>query len=107
LLSNAIKFTLSGFINLLIFYDTIKNILYVIVQDSGVGIAIENQRKIFTKMGTFNTANNLNPHGNGLGLNLCKQLITLMDGDITFISTPNIQTDFKFYIKAMPTIVRA
>lgn len=77
LLTNAFKFTNAGVIELGIqSNDPERIILYV--KDSGIGIAEENHKIIFSR---FNKLNSLKP-GSGLGLSICKALCEQINGKI-------------------------
>ena len=64
-----------------------------------MGISLENQPKIFQAHQTFGQGQ-MNKYGNGLGLNLCKNLATMMGGNMGFESTPYVSTEFWFTVKA-------
>ena len=80
LLSNAFKFTNSGEICLLAEKHGNKHIRYG-VKDTGIGVPASEQTSIFDPFSQ--AAHNLDHHGGtGLGLHICKQLISSMGGDI-------------------------
>ena len=84
LLSNAIKFTQKGSIIVELKTSTNDNILIRVI-DSGVGINLEQQKKLFEP---FYQAHS-EPHtygGTGLGLFICSNLVKLMDGQISLQS---------------------
>jgi signal transduction histidine kinase len=57
-----------------------------------MGIPQEDQKYIFTK---FFRANNVNHiQGTGLGLSIVKRYVELLEGDVTFNSTPGVGTEF-------------
>ena len=86
-ISNAIKFTEQGSIEVLVKFLQKKEqslVLELVVTDTGVGIAEEDQKKIFTpykqsEAGKLQT-------GTGLGLAICSQLVVMMGGVITLHS---------------------
>jgi len=66
--------------------------LFILVQDEGIGIPYEDQSNIFER---FYRANNIgNIQGTGLGLNIVKKYIEILNGDITFESEPGVGTRF-------------
>ena len=78
LLSNATKFTMSGYILLLI--EIKEGKLVATVRDTGCGIPPSFLPQLFDP---FTQAETLGAHlGTGLGLSIIKQLLTNMDGDI-------------------------
>jgi signal transduction histidine kinase/DNA-binding response OmpR family regulator len=102
LLSNAVKFTNSGHIYIIIRAKKIENDRFNIifnVRDTGIGIKKEHMEKIFTNYGQSD--NNCSTScGTGLGLAICSRLCTLLDGNITCISTLGKGSIFKFNIQA-------
>lgn len=62
------------------------------VKDNGIGIPEEEQKNLFGKF--YRARNAMNHQGTGLGLNIVKRYIDLMDGDIRFISHPDSGTEF-------------
>jgi signal transduction histidine kinase/CheY-like chemotaxis protein len=82
-LSNALKFTESGRIVLRI--SPVKDgdaLLEVAVSDTGEGIALEEQAKLFEAFAQANSSTSRKYGGTGLGLSICKQLALMMGGDI-------------------------
>jgi signal transduction histidine kinase len=80
LVSNAIKFTKEGYVLLDIKVDrqTDSEItLTISVEDTGIGISKENQRKIFEQFTQGDASTSRNFGGTGLGLAICKKLLAL------------------------------
>lgn len=92
LLTNAIKYTEQGEINLNIkcINDTNKNVSNLIIscQDTGRGIKAENINKLFTKFERLDVEKNSTTEGTGLGLAITKALVEMMGGKI------NVQSQF-------------
>ena len=101
LLGNSLKFTKKGkitlTINLIKKEDNFSHIKFE-VKDTGVGIALENQTKIFDRFVQIN-ANNDNYQGSGLGLSIVKKLISLFESEIQLQSELGKGTTFNFTIK--------
>ncbi|MGN6396046.1 MAG: sensor histidine kinase [Mucilaginibacter sp.] len=97
LLSNAIKFTPSGG-EIVVGTEFQGNHWLIFVRDSGVGIPMEYQDRIFSlKMqSTFGTKNE---KGAGLGLILCKEFTELQGGTIWFESATDRGTTFYIRLK--------
>jgi len=90
LITNAIKFTSKGEINLsvkCINKDDISNLI-ITIQDTGRGIKAENISKLFDKFERLDVEKNTTTEGTGLGLAITKQLIDMMGGKI------NVQSQF-------------
>lgn len=92
LLSNACKFTSVGKISLEIIKTMQVNNrmeLFFIVMDTGIGIKKEDQDKLFQSFSQVDASITRRYGGTGLGLNICKQLVELMEGSIHVESEPN------------------
>ena len=85
LVSNAIKFTANGQINLTAeqFDDGTVSIA---VQDTGTGIAEMLQQTIFNKFEQAEQSTTRNYGGTGLGLAISRELAYLLGGDLTLVS---------------------
>ncbi|RPH30733.1 MAG: sensor histidine kinase [Bacteroidales bacterium] len=95
LISNSIKFTPSnGFITISAFPD--EKCVYVSVKDSGIGIAPEKLATIFEINGTKISAGTDGEKGTGLGLTLCRDFITLNNGEISMKSEIGKNTEVCF-----------
>ena len=86
LLTNAIKYTDEGQINLNIkcinnLKDNISNII-ITCQDTGRGIKAEDINKLFTKFERLDVEKNSTTEGTGLGLAITKALVDMMGGKI-------------------------
>jgi two-component system, sensor histidine kinase and response regulator len=97
LIGNAIKFSKA---NDVVSVTAIPNgkFVKVIVKDTGQGISLENQSKIFINGDTFTTPGTSNEKGTGLGLGLCKELVEKNGGRIWFESQPGKGSSFMFTI---------
>ena len=91
LLTNAIKYTDKGEINLDIkcINDFNKNICNLIIScsDTGRGIKEENISKLFTKFERLDIERNTTTEGTGLGLAITKSLVNMMSGNINVKSS--------------------
>ena len=89
LLTNAIKYTDSGTVNLNIKCvnrgDTCN--LIISVMDTGKGIKEEDITKLFTKFERLDIEKNSTTEGTGLGLAITKRLVEMMNGKINVQST--------------------
>ncbi len=99
LLSNAIKFTPSfGTIILDVSYDEENKIINFSVKDSGVGIAKENQEKIFMDYSQEDDSISRVYGGTGLGLSISSQLVKLFNSTLHLESEQNVGSCFSFSI---------
>ena len=98
LISNAIKFTENGEINLKIQQNNIgnKNCEIIIdVSDTGIGIENEYLDQIFTPFSQAHKFFKQSIEGTGLGLSICKKLVEAMGGDISVSSQLNKGSKFQ------------
>ncbi|MEE1008895.1 MAG: response regulator [Agathobacter sp.] len=85
LLTNALKYTDSGYMSLMLGYEWIDadNInLKIYVGDSGIGISKENIDKMFDSFQRLDITRNKSIEGTGLGLSITKSFVGLMGGTI-------------------------
>ena len=92
LVTNGIKFTPSGGrIAITTSFGTAGD-LVLTVEDTGIGIAEEEQSRIFEPFMQSRTSSSLNQEGTGLGLPLTKRLIELHQGSVELRSTLGVGT---------------
>jgi len=98
LINNAVKFTDNGFIEVgySIQQHTNQSYLQFYVKDTGIGIPKEKIALIFKRFSQI--GEKYFKEGNGLGLSICKGLVTLLKGKIWLTSEPNKGTTFYFTI---------
>lgn len=82
LISNAIKYTFSGYVKLAINVDELKKKCYIVVEDTGVGISAEAQKKLFQKFFREKKRETAEVPGTGLGLFISKEIVEKMGGEI-------------------------
>ncbi len=92
LLSNAVKFTEQGEIDLGVNY--INGCLVFRVQDTGVGIPAAKLEAIFESFIQADGSVTRRHDGSGLGLAICRNLVALMGGEIEVESTAHVGTAF-------------
>lgn len=100
LLSNACKYTNEGYVKLKVTGERRqgKFILRVAVEDSGIGIKEENIGRLFESFERLDEKKNRNIEGTGLGLNITRNLLNLMDSDINVKSRYGEGSIFSFEI---------
>jgi PAS domain S-box-containing protein len=91
LLSNAIKYSPEG--GQINFQLSCQNFeATFVIQDFGIGIPVEDQKRLFE---SFHRAKNVgNIHGTGLGLSIAKRMVDLHQGTITVESEVGVGTKF-------------
>ena len=98
LLTNAVTFTESGFIRFKVVLDYISKLIChisFIIEDTGIGIDDKKKKLVFERFAQAGKVSTNKQNGTGLGLNICKELIELMNGTITLKSTLNKGSTFK------------
>ena len=83
LISNASKYS-DPHKNIYLSCSKNKNEMIFSIQDEGIGIPTEDHKHLFDRF--FRASNAINIQGTGLGLNIVKRYVNLLNGDITFNS---------------------
>ncbi len=99
LINNAIKFTENGEIIIKIKNIEIENevcLLKISVLDTGIGMTIEQQKKLFNSFEQADTSTTRKYGGTGLGLTISKNLAELMGGNIDVKSDIDKGSEFYF-----------
>ncbi|MER3329311.1 MAG: response regulator, partial [Candidatus Kapaibacterium sp.] len=102
LVSNSLKFTEKGEIVISVYKideNDEKMIVGFSVKDTGVGIPKSKLDTLFQSFQQADTSITRKYGGTGLGLTIVKNLITLMNGEISVESELNVGTTFKFTIE--------
>ncbi|MCW8889827.1 MAG: ATP-binding protein, partial [Sedimenticola sp.] len=99
LLSNAVKFTSSGEIEVSAKVitsgaDDSANELYIAVRDTGIGIDVSQQEKLFERFWQADTSPTSSHGGIGLGTTISRRLTQLMGGEIGVSSVPGEGSTF-------------
>jgi signal transduction histidine kinase len=95
LLSNAVKYS-STDSTITVSVRKEGSALMLEVKDQGIGIPLHEQSHIFDRF--FRAKNAIDIEGTGLGLNIVKNYVELLHGDITFTSIENEGTSFSVRI---------
>ncbi|MGK5051868.1 response regulator [Janthinobacterium sp. RB2P8] len=101
LTSNAIKFTAQGTVELLTTLESRDGdaaVLRFSVRDTGIGIAPDVQEAIFSAFAQADSSTTRRFGGTGLGLTICRQLVSLMGGSLRLKSGPGQGSDFSFTV---------
>lgn len=86
ILTNAAKYTEEGTVTLSVRMEPIRDddiFLVMSVADTGIGIRKEDLEHIYDSFKRADARKNLRIEGSGLGLSITKQLVDMMDGEIT------------------------
>ncbi|EBA6653620.1 two-component sensor histidine kinase BarA [Salmonella enterica] len=101
LVGNAIKFTESGNIDILVEKRALSNTkvqIEVQIRDTGIGIPERDQSRLFQAFRQADASISRRHGGTGLGLVITQKLVNEMGGDISFHSPPNRGSTFWFHI---------
>lgn len=101
LIRNAIKFTATGKVILQIQQqatseEDVTVTLHFSVQDTGIGLAPEDQSRVFEPFTQVETSATRQYEGTGLGLTICRKIVRLMGGDIGVESSLGVGSTFWF-----------
>lgn len=104
LISNAIKYShRNATVEIRLMWSSKRNVIEFKVKDSGIGIPISEQDRVFTKMYRAENVKKMNVSGTGLGLYIAKLIVEEFGGNIYFTSKEGVGTTFyvDFPIKKM------
>ncbi|XP_062212219.1 probable histidine kinase 4 [Phragmites australis] len=76
--------------------DSDKVTLVVSVEDTGIGIPLDAQGRVFTPFMQADSSTSRNYGGTGIGLSISKCLVEIMGGQINFVSRPHVGSTFTF-----------
>ena len=110
LLSNGLKFTNKGFVNLSASIVKSKgktDWVLIEVEDSGIGISNENSNLVFEEFARVLSDNNTHYEGTGLGLTITKRIVELLGGKIQFTSTLGKGTRFSVTLPMQKQVKKA
>jgi len=95
LLSNAAKFSPQG-ADVEVAVDILDDRVRVAVADRGPGVPEEFRTRMFERFAQADTSDRRLKGGTGLGLNICRSIMTAHGGRIDFTSVPGVRTEFFF-----------
>lgn len=105
LIANAIKFTPAGEVEIELaavpspsaIGDPLVRLDFI-VRDTGIGIAPENQGRLFQPFSQVDASSTRKHGGAGLGLAISRSLVRLMDGEIEVSSAAGAGAEFRFHV---------
>ena len=98
LLSNAVKFSNKGGqvnVSLQVHSEAAKPVMEITVTDNGIGIAAGKLPYIFDRFYQVDASDTRRQEGTGIGLALTRELVDLMEGEISVASQPGVGTTLK------------
>jgi PAS domain S-box-containing protein len=104
ILNNAVKYTPTGYIDLILsaVEKAGQNFLSVCVKDTGIGIKPEDFPKLFGAFEQADQEKNSGIVGTGLGLSITRQLVDMMGGEITLESEYGKGSTFTILLPLVP-----
>ena len=100
LISNAVKFTERGSVSCRA-EMTVEGIV-VSIEDTGIGIAPADQQRVFDKFTQVGDTLTDKPHGTGLGLPICREIVERHGGRIWVESVLGKGSTFRFVVPLTP-----
>jgi len=83
LIDNALKYTPShGVVTVKVDGDFEKNKIRIMVRDTGIGISLKDQHKVFDRFYRVDRARSRDSGGNGLGLAIARDIVNLHNGEL-------------------------
>ena len=95
LVGNAIKFTKTGGIRLLVHCQAASKQLTIEVVDTGIGLTHEQQARLFKPFAQADTSTTRRFGGTGLGLVISRRLANMLGGDVIIDSSPGRGSSFR------------
>ena len=102
LLSNALKFTPQGTVTIGASFHADERTVAIVVRDTGVGIPLESQSKVFEDFRQLDNSPARGYGGTGLGLSICRRLAQMLGGTIGLVSTVDQGSTFTLKLPARP-----
>lgn len=99
IIGNANKFTKNGLVSIIVDIEKISDYelnLKVEIKDDGAGISEDDLKNVFESYFQGTVSEKVNDLGVGLGLNLCKEIVELFNGEIKIESKEGIETKVSF-----------
>ena len=103
ILSNAFKYTEKGMVKMKVTSVPVegrKDMVTLIarISDTGQGMSKEQMDGLFEEYARFNQESNRSTEGTGLGMSITRNLVSLMDGEMTIESEPGKGSVFTVYL---------
>ena len=99
LLANALKFTEHGSVSLWVGRDSASTVCFA-VRDTGIGIAAQDQEKIFSPFSQADSSHTRRYGGMGLGLSISRRLAVMLGGSLVVSSDVGRGSEFRLSLPA-------
>ncbi|HUI15065.1 MAG TPA: ATP-binding protein [Xanthobacteraceae bacterium] len=98
LVGNAIKFTETGGVSIIVEPGTQPDAIMIAVRDTGIGIAPEDQSRVFLEFEQADSGPTRKFDGIGVGLSISKRIVEQMGGAIAIDSAPEHGSTFRVMV---------
>ncbi|MEW5855413.1 MAG: ATP-binding protein [Myxococcota bacterium] len=98
LLSNALKFTPAGSVQVQVRHDVERDTVSISVKDTGIGIPEAEQQRIFEDFRQADNSYTRQYGGTGLGLSICRRLAAMLGGHISLESQVGVGSTFTLHL---------
>jgi PAS domain S-box-containing protein len=98
LAGNAIKFTESGGVSIVVEAATRPDAIAISVRDTGIGISLQDQARIFLEFEQADDSSTRRYGGTGLGLAISNKIVEGMEGSISVESAPGQGSTFRVIV---------
>ncbi len=98
LVSNALKFTAQGSVDITVKLNEGNEMLCFVVRDTGIGVAPEKQHHIFEAFQQADGSTKRKYGGTGLGLSISRELAKLLGGEISLTSVVGQGSEFTLFV---------
>ncbi|MFA6264247.1 MAG: ATP-binding protein [Pseudolabrys sp.] len=98
LAGNAVRFTEAGGVTVIVEPGMNDNAVVFSVRDTGIGLAPEDQARIFLDFEQADTSSTRKFGGTGLGLAISKRIVERMEGSLAVDSAPGQGSTFSFTV---------
>jgi signal transduction histidine kinase len=100
LLTNALKFTHEGHVQITAQRSRLEKVIEISVEDTGIGIAEADLERIFEDFRQLDNSPSRAYSGTGLGLSICRRLAAMLGGTISLKSKPDEGSTFTLRMPA-------
>ena len=98
LVANGVKYTPAGRVEVRTDFDSARNMVRLVVRDTGIGIPPEDLTRVFDRFFRGRSARKVGSPGSGLGLGIVRHTLDILNGDIDVQSEVGCGTTFTVWL---------
>ncbi|MFW5772750.1 MAG: sensor histidine kinase [Phototrophicaceae bacterium] len=102
LIANGVKYTQTGRVEIRTDFDSTRNRVRLVVQDTGIGIPPEDMTRLFDRFFRGRSARKVGPMGSGLGLGIVRRTLDILEGEIDVQSEVGRGSTFTVWLPPAP-----